>query len=78
VLILEVPLFKKFYYLFIGVCLCICVCLCVCVWYAQNECRYSRSSESIRPLDLELKVVVSCLVWFLGTKLIFYKGHKCS
>lgn len=61
----NLPLFKFF---FLVVCLCLCIDICmlyVCVQHAPG----SMSSDSV---ELELPVVVSCLIYVLGTELGSY------
>lgn len=41
------------------VCLCVSTCVCRCPWEPEGV---------IRPLELELQVVVSCLTWVLGVE----------
>ena len=45
---------------------CISVCVCLCVYLSASG---PWRSEELDPLELKLKVIVSYLVWVLGTKL---------
>lgn len=44
-------------------CLCICTCVCLCVHVHESKCL-----QRVNPMGLELQVLVSHLVWVLGTK----------
>jgi len=48
---------------------CVCVCVCVCVYVIFfTSMQMFKKAKGVNTLDLELKTVVSCLTWILGTK----------
>ena len=46
---------------------CVCVCVYVCMWLCAYECKHPQRPEALDTLELELQVVVICLMQVLRT-----------
>lgn len=56
-----------------SVCECVCVymCVCVCVFRCSGVQDPQRPEITVDPLKLELVSLIRCLMWVIGTKLMF-------
>lgn len=54
-------------------CICMCVSVCMCTTCVQLS---SKAREDVGSLELDLKMVVGCLKWVLGTRPRYFASEK--